>query len=180
MQEKLKLSPPWVTYVNKIYAMFKEDKEIKIVFDNDARQVKLYVGNSEKATALAILLPYEVTIGNSMLCITIIPNNRAFNNEKDFRSAQEIFETAFKDNPVLSFCYTVEGLFSNSITYVVFKNEVVQFFNDNLNDIYGNISTLYQEIAKELFADAPRRYAAGTCYCTDVVNNVGKPLGEWP
>lgn len=61
--------------------------------------------------------------------------------------------------------------------YVVFKNCVVQFFNDNLNDIYGNISTLYQDIAREIFADAEWE---GVFYCTDVETHVAGMKRDWP
>jgi hypothetical protein len=62
-------------------------------------------------------------------------------------------------------------------TYVIFKNCVVQFFNDNLNDAFGNVSTLYQDIAPAVFENTP----IGVHYCTDVERgNLGKPLGEWP
>jgi hypothetical protein len=66
------------------------------------------------------------------------------------------------------------------LTYVVFKNRVVQFFNDNLNDPHGVISTLYQDIADEIFADMPYQAHGGIAYCTDVEHNLGAPLGEWP
>ena len=64
------------------------------------------------------------------------------------------------------------------VTYVVFKNCVVQFFNDNLNDCHGIVSTLYQDIASEVFGDAG---VTNVYYNTDVeVGKLGKPLGEWP
>ena len=66
----------------------------------------------------------------------------------------------------------------NPITYVVFVNEVVQYFNDDLGDVYGQCSTLYQEIAKDVFGETE-----GVFFCTDVeepVYALGKPLGEWP
>ena len=64
------------------------------------------------------------------------------------------------------------------MTYVVFKNCVVQFFNDNLNDCHGLISTLYQDIAAEIFEDANLN---GVYYNTDVERGaLGMPLGEWP
>ena len=59
--------------------------------------------------------------------------------------------------------------------YVVFENKVVQFFNDDLSDIHGNKSTLYQEIAKDIFGDCDNIY-----FCTDTKEEIGKPLGEWP
>lgn len=57
---------------------------------------------------------------------------------------------------------SAEGIFSNPITYIVFKNKVVQFWNDDLSDIYGNRSTLYQDIAKEIFGES-----SGIFFCTD-------------
>lgn len=65
-------------------------------------------------------------------------------------------------------------------TYVVFKNCVVQFFNDNLNDPHGIVSTLYQDIAAEIFADMPFPQDGGICFCTDTEHKLGAPLGEWP
>lgn len=68
-----------------------------------------------------------------------------------------------------------EGVWFVPFTYVVFKNCVVQFFNDNLNDPHGIISTLYQEIAEEVLESVPNTY-----YCTDIEHKLGMPLGEWP
>ena len=45
-KERLKISPPWVTFVNKINALFSNDPDIGIVYDNDKRKVKLYVANA--------------------------------------------------------------------------------------------------------------------------------------
>lgn len=174
---RLKLSPPWVTYVNKLIALFGEDPDITIKYDNDAVKVKLYVNNEEKAQSLYTLLPYSKCFGSQDLKICIIPPNAEKCYVGSYKKTKELCEAAFKGNPILSFIHEVNGIFSNTITYVVFKNKVVQFFNDNLNDVYGNFSTLYQEIAKDVLTE----YTKGICYCTDVADNkLKKPLGEWP
>ena len=49
---KLNLSPPWVVYYRKLSAFFKEDPEVKIVYDDIEQEIKLYVSNAEKAVAL--------------------------------------------------------------------------------------------------------------------------------
>ena len=174
---KLKISPPWVTYINELMALFREDPEINIKYDNNARRVKLFVNNEEKAQALYAILPYFKCFGNTELDIQVVPPNADRCYIGLYRGAKEVYEIAFKRNPVLSFVHEVNGIFSNTITYVVFKNKVVQFFNDNLNDVYGNISTLYQEIAKDVFNE---NSFCGVCYCTDVDQKLKKPLGEWP
>ena len=126
-----------------------------------------------------LLLPQGKFYGDVYLEITVIPANydplKGELNEFDYDT---LFNLAFKNNPVFAFTYPIEGIFSNKLVYVVFKNRVVQFFADNLNDIHGNISTLYQDIAEEIFSD--RRNLQGVLFCTDIEEKVGKPLGEWP
>ena len=89
----------------------------------------------------------------------------------------ELFEALFGGNSAFAFVYPIDYAFSNRLIYVVFKNCVVQFFNDNLSDLHGNISTLYEDIAADVFEDAD---IPGVFFCTDIEETVGKPLGEWP
>ena len=173
---RLKLSPPWVTYVNKIKALFEPDPDIKIVV-KDNLDVRLYVDNERKASAIDRLLPKEKEIGNLRLDISIIPANGKYSEGLGIITDKELFDIAFDRNPVYAYTKEVSGLYNNKMTYVVFKNKVVQFFNDNLNDIHGLISTLYEDIADELFEDA---YLQGVFFNTDIEEKVGMPLGEWP
>ena len=169
---RLKISPPWVTYVNKVTALFDGDPEIAINFNNHDRSLVIATNNGDKGAALLKVLPSEVTFGNVTLTVGV---DGPISN-RGFVTNEELMNVLFDRNPAFAFCRAVEGIIT-SFTYVVFKNTVVQFFNDNLNDIYGNISTLYQDIAAELFAEADLN---GVVYCTDVEHKVGKPLGEWP
>ena len=178
-EERLKVSPPWITYIHKLTALFDEDPQIAFNVDFSADRgpsVTLSINNGEKAAALIKLLPTEVEYGNITLTVTVDCNhisNRAFVSKK------ELFETAFEGNPI--FAYAVapadEGYWYPTITYVVFKNCVVQFFNDNLNDCHGLVSTLYQDIATDIFLD---EVSEGVFFNTDVEKKLGKPLGEWP
>lgn len=174
---RLKISPPWITYVNEINALFQHDPDIDVVYDNDEIEVKLYVTDGMKASALDRLLPDEISYGNVTLKITIIPANEEFVDLDTHPSMKRLFDIVFNGNPIYAFSKEITGIFSNVLTYVVFKNRVVQFFNDNLNDIYGNMSTLYQEVAHEVIAEDINRQV---CYCTDIEEKVGMPLGEWP
>lgn len=175
---KLKLSPPWVTYVNKLQALFDGDPQIafNVNYESDDPTVVLATNNGDKATALVKLLPEGVKFGNVTLKINV---DGPFSN-RAFVSLKELFEVAFEKNPAFAYCVAPveEGYYYIDFVYVVFKNCVVQFFNDNLNDAHGIVSTLYQDIAAEIF-DKPELTRAH--YCTDVERgNLGKPLGEWP
>ena len=56
---------------------------------------------------------------------------------------------------------------TNPITYVIFKKEVVQYYNDSLSDAHGMCSTLYQDIAKRIL-DADE----GIFFCTNDTMNI--------
>ena len=173
---KTKLSPPWIEELSKIRAMFGEDPDINIKYDGKST-VKLYVNNNDKAEALYLLLKEEHYYGNITFSVVVVPPNGE--STLDCNDTVKMYEVAFKNNPVFSFIHKVENVFGFGAIYVVFKNKVVQYFNDNLNDIYGNTSTLYEDIARDIFVEEAE--INNVFYCTDVVDNkLKKPLGEWP
>lgn len=175
---RLKISPPWITYLNQIKVMFGNDPDIDVTYDNDEKEIKLLVNNSEKAEAISNLLPVEKTFGNVKLKITVVPANGQKTNSGVI-DYPNLFDIAFDRNPIYAFSKQIDGIWFPSCTYVVFKNKVVQFFNDNLNDIHGNVTTLYENIARDLFAESAQDLNM-VYFCTDIEEKVGKPLGEWP
>lgn len=175
---RLKILPPWSTYINMIVALFDGDPQIACNTDYSSASPKIILAcnNGDKIAALQRILPDSVTFGNTKLIIGIdgVPSNRYFTTKK------ELFDTAFEGNP--AYAYSVapeeEGYTWFSMTYVVFKNCVVQFFNDNLNDCHGIISTLYQDIATKVLTG---NAVEGVYFNTDVeVGNLGKSIKEWP
>ena len=154
---KVKLSPPWALFYRKIQAMFGQDPEIHIVYDEEAEIVKLYVEDPEKAEALAKLLPEKKMFGRVGLDIQVIPaDGKKLSTtlaEDEINAA--IFNKAFKGNPALSYARTFKNIFQFEATYVVFVPAVVQYFADDISDINGIQSTLYEFIAREIFADIP-------------------------
>lgn len=178
MDVRLKVSPPWVTFINEVEALFDGDPQIacNVVDSSSGPSIVLACNNGDKVAALQQILPTEVEFGNIILKVGVdgTPSNRAFKNKK------ELFEVAFDKNPAFAYAVapTQDGAYWFDMTYVVFKNCVVQFFNDNLNDCHGVVSTLYQDIAKDvLTGDA----VYGVYFNTDIERGqLGMPLGEWP
>lgn len=174
---RLKILPPWSITIRKLEALFDGDPQIAFNTDFSGAHpaAVLACNNGDKVAALQKLLPDEITFGGVTLKVTIdgIPSNRAFATKK------ELFETAFSGNPAFAYAVTPgDDSWWISTTYVVFKNYVVQFFADNLNDCHGVISTLYQDIAEELLTGEA---AQGVYFNTDVERGaLGKPLNEWP
>lgn len=178
---KLNLSPPWAIYYRQVNALFQYDPEVKVVIDENKYILKLYVeDNPNKVEALTTLLPHEKVFGNVSLQIQIVPSNG--NMIEDITRAKntaELLEDALDRNAAVSYIQHVTGMFNNPITYIVFENEVVQYFVDDLGDAHGVCSTLYQDIAKRIFGERD-----GIHFCTDFPSNgdiaLGTPLGEWP
>ena len=146
--KKVKLSPPWITYCHEIEALFKKDPDVTVRYNDDpGPEVKIFVNNEEKADALAKLLPASKSFGNIILAITVVTANL------DVESNESLFRRAFKDNPIVKSIAVVDDVYSFSAGYVVFSGDVVQFFNDELSDINGMKTMLYQDIAKDVFSD---------------------------
>ena len=168
---KLGLSSPWVVYYRKVEALFKHDAEVRVILDDERMELSLFVADEKKADALTHLLPEEVVFGNTTLHIIIVPPNT-----DNLASVESEIADAFTGNEALAYVQQVVGIFDVPLTYVVFEKEVVQYFTDNLGDIHGIESTLYQNLAREVFNHFENVY-----YCTDIEEyDLAMPLGEWP
>lgn len=166
--ENMKLSPPWITFVHEVEALFADDLGVKVKYNNEDYSLKLYVDDTDKAVALAKLIPEKKEFGNVTLTVSIIPPN------SEEWSVDELFYKAFSGNSALSMATSYDSPFGK-VSYAVFQKKVVQFFNDQINDINGNKSMLFEDIAKDVFGDNH-----GIFYCTEASGNLTKPLGEWP
>ena len=153
------LSSPWVSYVHKIESIFKGDEEVVIQYDNDLVELKIFVSNDVKADALAKLLPSQKTFGNVILTITVYPPNMETSPRVQY------FEDAFRGNPNVADVVTIGEAPNTPIppmTFVIFRKEVIQYFDDNLHDAHGNTTTLNEVIARDVFGESE-----GIFFCTD-------------
>ena len=142
---KVSLSSPWIGYARKLYMLFGEDPDINIVYGElEGPEVKLYVNNSEKADALTKALPAEKEFGNVTLKITVIPANTE-------DAPIDIFRKIFTGNPIMAEIVIDESPSQIGMSHVLFVNEVVQYFDDRLNDPMGLETTLYEDLAREVF-----------------------------
>lgn len=177
---RVALSSPWEIYYSEVKELFRYDPEVHVLYDDEKKTISLYVDNMAKADALGEILPEEKVLGNVSVYLDIISANDAKNLAEDYTGT--IYERAFRGNPAFSYVHRVTGVFSYNVIYVVFANRVVQFFTDNLADVNGNCSTLYETIAGDVLLRP-----VGVYFCTDIEHPVynhsvslGKPLGEWP
>lgn len=163
----IKKSAPWVTYYREVNELFKKDKDVFVVFDEENVELKIYVKDQIKASAIQYLMPTEKEFGNVVLKIDVIPANGKELREVSTSNIVTIACDAFRDNDAVYMVTDVRAVFD--LVYVIFRKEVVQFFDDNIGDINGNCSMLYEVIARDVFKDI------GIKYCTDC----GKENRTW-
>ena len=156
---KISLSPPWVEYYREVNEMFKRDKEVRVVYDEDKNKLSLYVDDEAKAYALSQLLPATKEFGTVLMEIEIVPCNTKGSSLR--RTNNITIENAFARNPAVNSIKTVSGIFGYDLYYVIFEKSVVQYFVDNLGDYNGIKSTLYENIARDIFEDT-----VGVFFCT--------------
>lgn len=156
--KELNMVSPWVEYLNQIDAFFKEDDDVNVDYDSEAMVIKIYVDGDSKAEALSQLLPTSKKFGNVEVKINIIPANQ------HDTSRVGLFRKAFEGNKAVSYIQTVSGVSTNDFNFIVFNPKVVQYYNDDLSDINGLCSTLYQDLAKGLFGETE-----GCYFCTDKI-----------
>lgn len=150
-ETNLKLSPPWEIYRKQITILFDQDPEIEIKYDADNYTLKLYVDNYKKAFAISEILPMEKSFGNILFKTQVIPSN-------SLSLSAYTITSAFSENPIVNYI----GI-ENDKLFVVFKNKVVQYFNDNICDANRVESTLYQNIADNVLINRE-----GIFFCTDI------------
>lgn len=173
----LRLEAPWYTYQKKLFALFERDPDILVgdLIQNDDSDsdyvINIEVMNHEKFEALDRVLPTYKYYGNVSVRILLYDEE---NN--DVMPGIDLYETIFKDNPILEDIRTLKDASGFDHGYVRFKPEVVQFFDDNISDYNGNWSGLAADIAKEVFEND----STGMHFCTASKEKTNKPLGEWP
>lgn len=156
-RKRASLFAPWFIFMDEIYAMFKDDPDIEIDIKDldEPYKIKLMVNGQEKAEALSQLLPSEREFGKVKVFIQVIPANVRSERQLD------LFQKALAGNPAFAFAKRGgEGPFE--VDYVVFNKEVVQYHADDTSDLWGLESTLYEDIARDIFEDID------VCFCTNI------------
>lgn len=161
---KLDLSSPWVIYSRKVQALFSKDSEIyvsDVVKKNGTYKMTIETCNMDKYNALMQVFPKVKYFGTVALQIDIcVPNEDEFKVDL-FNLMMDLFDgNDFVDEIKVSL-----DPFGNQQTYVMFKPEVVQFFNDNIRDYNGLSTTLCEDLARDIL----EKDASEVNFCTTKV-----------
>ena len=148
--KNIKMSAPWYIYFEQLKALFEQDDEVDldIIEEDEGYKIEIFVADDIKAEAIAKLLPEKKVFGNVEVLIYVYPST----NERD--GWIETFADAFEGNPIIEDILPYSGP-AHDQNFVVFKKEVVQYYSDNIQSVDGVTSTIYEDIAREVFEDAP-------------------------
>ena len=143
----VQLSPPWYILRNKIFYLLDPDEELmvsELIEDKKGSYIiKITSENGEKLEALKKVLKESFEFGNVTVKVE-------FEHVRDDEITIEDYETAFAGNA--NFVEAVEtgkGLFQG-LRYIVFAKEILQFFDDDLSDLYANFNGIVADVAKEV------------------------------
>ena len=142
----IKLSSPWCIYARKVETLFDGDREVKVEFNEEDKELKLFVDNGRKADAIAKLLPDEKTFGNVTIKISVVPAN----NEEDIST---VIKNAFNGNYNFSRLEETVNPFGDKIRYALFTPCVAQYYSDDISEYQGMTTTIYADLAKEIFSE---------------------------
>lgn len=151
----VRLSPPWYTFFNFVKHSIAEDRcvdvlDMKEMSDCDFL-IPIEVKDRNRAIALASILVPCKNFGNINVRIEISHCGRIINPCNcicDARGILRLFEEAFCTNCYFE-CVECVEIFGAARIFPVFKKEVIQFFNDDLSDLYSN----FNGVAADVFAE---------------------------
>lgn len=157
-KENIKLSPPWTTIYNKLRVFFAKDPDIKVnpvkLTKAGDRYIVIESPYCEKIDALVRLMKDEYKFGNVTLKIHFAVSNGFKATETDGLYGYAIDGLA--SNAAIVDIKKVENFVHDEFVVIEFAKEIVQFYNDDLGDYYGNWNGTYVDVAKELFKENPR------------------------
>ena len=109
---KMKLSPPWITYYHKVQALFEKDDSVIVDFDEDKCYLNIVIKEDvEKGEAIRMLLPFEKNFGNNIMKINVMTTK----DEKSIPTTA-LFANAFKGNPIVEDIINTSDIFRDNQT----------------------------------------------------------------
>lgn len=156
IHKRAKLSPPWNTIRNMLVALFIDDDEITVkpIHDNGdgTYSITLESPNATKVCALSRILRGEFIFGNVTLKIKYaVTNGSKVAEDYNKNDLYDIVLEALASTPAVVDIKRVENFVGDEFIVVEFAKEVVQFYNDDLKDFYGNWNGTFVDVAKEIF-----------------------------
>lgn len=158
----MKLQSPWYTYHKKVQALFKEDDKVNVreladLGDGNYSFIIL-VSDKAKAEAIKAIINDKIEMGNVTVTVTVLGPDE--NGVNDIEADISTYETAFSGNSIFSKVVSA-SIMGMNLNYCIFTYDIIQFWNDDMSDYYGNFNGLAEDIARDVFKET------GVMFCTE-------------
>lgn len=155
MEKKVRLSPPWYTLHHKIVNTIGADPTVHVLplRDEGAKKyIDIVVTDPEELYPLACLVKPQHDMGNITVFVQVLDaSGKVIKCEwptgcKPPDCLYMVVTKGFKNNPL--FVEAIEA--GSSLVWAVIKKVVIQFWNDDLSDYYGNFNGVAENVFKEV------------------------------
>lgn len=154
------LSPPWYTLWNEIKASIGNDTAVTVnPLDTKSSPylVPITVADHDKAVAIASVMALRHQMGNITVDVQVKDREGRIVSPEIPESVEKLAEMVKKalgDNTWFVEV-VVKPLFMREVVFVVFKKAVIQFFNDDLSDLYNNYNNVVAFVFRDVLNPAP-------------------------
>jgi hypothetical protein len=152
------LSPPWYTVWSMLNGTVGASPCVEVGqvnVDQNPYTLDVTACSNKVASSLAVILKRHWTWGEVQLKIRVFgPTGKEVNpriqpGPDPVATIRARFETALANNPLFSKILENQGFFDPHNFWVEMKKKVIQFYNDDLSDYYGNKNV----VAEDAFTD---------------------------
>lgn len=138
---------PWYRFYKIIYNLFAKDESVTVESSDEVKgifTIDISCANPLKLAAIRQVFGDERTMGNIKVLIT-------YTEPKVERSLTlEEFALAFKDTGLLVDVKEAPLPDGELASFPIMVKDVIQFYNDNINDYYGNLTLTVADAVREV------------------------------
>ncbi|MCL2446093.1 MAG: hypothetical protein FWD06_04950 [Oscillospiraceae bacterium] len=152
------LSPPWYTFFNMVKYSIGNDQCVNVLDMQEISEqsflIPIDVDCCDKARALATIVVSYKKFGNINVYVEVLHHGNVVQPgaaPKGLESLVKLYQQALETNRCFQ-CVEFRKIFDSVLLFPVFERTVIQFFNDDLSDLYNN----FNGIAANVFAEVLR------------------------
>ncbi|NLF25348.1 MAG: hypothetical protein GX589_06785 [Deltaproteobacteria bacterium] len=151
----LAISPPWYR-VQKLYANSVGASPcvtVRELTNRTQRRYNLRIDACEDqvAEALTSVFRRRWKLGGVTLIVKVYDSQGKLVIPGTSQTLKERFNNALKDNPYIHKVHTVNSPLTHlNMVAVECKKEIIQFWNDNIGDLYGNENYVAADVFREI------------------------------